>query len=95
VENGDDEEFPSVDLALDIVSENTAQPRLRSYEQTVEHLAPGEVATVEFEIDLSPPIESQAREVDPGTDPQTREILEIRGTTPQGVSAVKTAVLAP
>jgi hypothetical protein len=95
VKNGDDEEFPSVDLALDIVSENTARPRLRSYQQRVEHLAPGEVATVEFEVDLSPPIEGKAREVDPGIDPRAREILEIRGSTPQGVSAVKTAVLAP
>lgn len=95
VENGADEEFPSVDLALDIISENTAQPRMRSYEQTVEQLAPGEAKTVEFEIDLSPPIESETHETNPGSDPQAREILEIRGSTPDGVSAVKTAVLAP
>lgn len=93
VENKGDEELPSVDFALDIVSENTARPRARSYEQTIERLAPGEATSLEFEIDLSPP--TNTRETNPAADPQERDILEIRATTPEGVSAVKTAVLAP
>lgn len=91
VQNGGDEELPSVDIALDVVSENTAWPHTRSYRETVGTLAPGETATVEFEIDLSPPIPVETR---PGAGLQARQILEVRATTPNGASAVKTAVLA-
>lgn len=91
VGNEGDEEMPGVELALDIVSENTARPRQRSYEQTVEQLAPGETAIVEFEIDLSPPPPDGM----PEPAQQPREILEVRASTPEGASAVKTAVLAP
>ena len=98
VENGGDEEIPSVDLTLDVTSGNTAQPRKRSYRETVERLTPDELATVEFEIDLSPTMPAGGREgpAPPASaDPQAREILEVRATTPRGASAVKTAVLAP
>jgi hypothetical protein len=96
VENGGDEEIPSVDLTLDATSDNTARPRERSYRLPVGPLAPGESTTVEFEIDLSPQTPVGGREVNPtGADPQPREVLEARATTPEGVSAVKTAVLAP
>lgn len=96
VENGGDEELPSVDLALDVLSENTALPRARHYQATIEELAPGDVATVEFEIDLSPSIPAKSREVGPDAEPQeNRKILEARATTPGGDSAVKTAVLPP
>lgn len=91
VGNEGDEEMPGVELALDVVSENTARPRQRSYEQTVEQLAPGETAIVEFEIDLSPPPPDGM----PEPAQQPREILEVRASTPEGASAVKTAVLAP
>ena len=96
VENGGDEELPSVDLTLDATSGNTARPRKRSYRETVGRLAPGESTTVEFEIDLSPQMPAEGREANPaGLDPQPREVLEARATTPEGASAVKTAVLAP
>jgi len=96
VENGSDEELPRVDVTLDATSGNTARPRKRSYRETVETLAPGESTTVEFEIDLSPQIPAEGREAHPtGADPQSREVLEARVTTPEGVSAVKTAVLVP
>ena len=45
---------------------------------------------VEFEIDLSPTIPPENREA----NLQAREILEVRATTSEGASAVKTAVLA-
>jgi hypothetical protein len=93
VENEGDEELSSVDLALDITSENTAQPRTRSYRETLEQLAPNESTNIEFEIDLSPPLPLEANYA--STDPQAREILEIRATTSEGASAVKTAVLVP
>ena len=91
VENGGEEEFRSVNLALVVASENTARPRARYYWATSENLAPGATTSVEFYIDLSTPAGGP-----PNTDPQeSREILEIRATTPEGTSAVKTAVLAP
>ncbi len=92
VENGSEEEFQSVNLALVVVSENTVRPHARYYWATSENLAPGSAATVEFYIDLSP----SAEDYPPDTGPQEeREILEIRATTPEGASAVKTAVLTP
>ncbi len=96
VENGSDEELSSVELTLDVVSENTARPNKRSYQQTLGPLAPGEATEAEFEIDLSLPMPAGTSEkANPGSEGQTREILEIRATTPEGASAVKTAVLAP
>ena len=94
LENGSEEELVDINLALDIVSENTARPHARSYRETLELLAPGETASVEFEIDLSPPIPAETHASDPGAE-KDREILEIRATAPEGVSAVKTAVLEP
>jgi hypothetical protein len=93
LENGSEEELVDINLALDIVSENTAQPHARSYRETLEQLAPGETASVEFEIDLSPP--TPASEPNPRAEPQYREILEARASASGGVSDVKTAVLAP
>jgi len=96
VENGGNEELPSVELTLDATSGNTARPRKRSYRETVGQLAPGESTTVEFEIDLSPQMLAEGREANSaGADPQPREVLEARATTLEGASAVKTAVLAP
>ena len=96
VENGGDQELPSVDLTLDATSSNTARPRKRSYRLPVGPLAPGESTTVEFKIDLSPQLPAEGREAKPaGADPQPREVLEIRATTPEGASALKTAILVP
>jgi hypothetical protein len=96
VENGDDEELPIVNLALVVASENTTRPPTRYYWATTENVAPKEVATVEFDIDLSPPTPSEDNEVNPRAVLQEdRQMLEIRATTPGGASAIKTAVLAP
>ena len=93
LENGGEEELVDVNLTLDVVSENTARPHARSYWERLERLAPDETASVEFEVDLSPPV--PVGEPNPGTEPQYREILEARATASGGVSDVKTAVLAP
>ena len=95
VENGDDEELPIVNLALVVASENTTRPGTRYYWATTENLSPQEVATVEFEIDLSPPTSDEDSEVGPGSRQEDREMLEVRATTPGGASAIKTAVLTP
>ena len=92
VENGSEEEFRSVNLALVVASENTVRPHARYYWATSENLAPGNAATVEFYIDLSPPAEDHIQDTSPQ---ENRDLLEIRATTPEGASAVKTAVLTP
>jgi hypothetical protein len=95
LENGGQEDLADVILSLDVVSENTARPHARSYQETLEQLAPGETASVTFEIDLSPPGPAGTREFKPGTEPQYREILEARASASGDASDVKTAVLAP
>jgi hypothetical protein len=91
VQNASEEELPVVNLTLVITSENTLRPRPRYYWAATENLAPGATTAVEFEIDLSPPPIPTESSLDPQ---ESREILEIRATTPEGDSAVKTAVLA-
>lgn len=95
LENGGQEDLADVTLSLDVVSENTARPHAHSYQETLEQLAPGETASVEFEIDLSPPGPAGTPEFKPGAEPQYREILEARASASGGASDVKTAVLAP
>ena len=93
LENGGEEELVDVNLTLDVLSENTARPHARSYRETLERLAPDETASVELEIDLSPPV--PAGEPNHGTEPQYRQILEVRASASGGISDVKTAILAP
>jgi hypothetical protein len=87
VENPGDEDLSDVNLTLEVSSENTAFPDARYYRETVDTLAAGSSVTVSFYPDLSV-----------GTPPAAvpeppRKILEVRATTPTGVSAVKTAIL--
>jgi hypothetical protein len=95
LENGSEEDLTDVTLSLDVVSENTARPHARSYRETLEQLAPGETASVEFEVDLSPPGPAGTRGFKPDAEPQYREILEARASASGDASDVKTAVLAP
>jgi hypothetical protein len=95
LENGGEEDLADVTLSLDVVSENTARPHARSYRETLEQLAPGETASVEFEINLSPPAPAGAREFTSGAESQYREIIEARASASGDASDVKTAVLAP
>ena len=91
VENPGDEALSDVNLTLEVSSENTALSDARYYRDTVEELAAGRLDTVPFYLDLS------AQEVsNPATTtiPEPpRTIVEVRATTPTGVSAVKTAIL--
>lgn len=88
VENRGDRELPEVGLTLAVASETAPESDRRRYEESVEGLAPGERRAVRLQVDLSPPAASPE-------DRDWREILEARATTPGGVSAVETAVLAP
>jgi hypothetical protein len=94
VENEGGEQLSDVNVTLSVSSENTALSDFRYYRQTVEKIPTSEAARVRFEFDLP------ARE-DPVTRPPTanpepsREILEIRATTPEGNSTVRTVILPP
>jgi hypothetical protein len=91
VENAGDEDLSDVSLTLEVSSENTALSDARYYRETVDTLAAGRSVTVRFYLDLS-----EGETTIPAAVPEPpRKILEIRATTPTGVSAVKTAILPP
>ncbi len=91
VENVGDEDLSDVNLTLEVSSENTALSDARYYRETVDSLAAGGSATVRFYINLT-----EGEDTIPAAVPEPpRKILELRATTPTGVSAVKTAVLPP
>jgi hypothetical protein len=89
VENPGDEDLSGVNLTLEVSSEDTALSDARYYRQTVDELAAGESILVSFYLDLSAQEGTNLAAV-----PETpRKILEIRATTPTGVSAIKTVIL--
>ncbi len=89
VENPGDEDLSDVNLTLEVSSENTALSDARYYRRTVDELEAGSNVTVSFYLDLSTP-----EETNPVAVPEEpRTILEVRATTPTGVSAIKTAIL--
>lgn len=92
VENAGEETLSRINLTMRVTSENTSQPEPRYYRATVEDLTPGDSKTVRFTIDLSPPNASERRRTS-SDSLEPRSVLEIQATTPQGISAIKTAVL--
>ncbi len=90
VENVGSEDLSDISLTVEVSSENTALPDARYYRETVEKLAAGESTIVPFYLDLSTP---QAGLTVPALPEPPRTIVEVRATTPEGVSAVKTAIL--
>jgi hypothetical protein len=89
VENPGDEELSDVNLTLEVSSENTALSDARYYREKVDTLAAGTAVTVRFYLDLS---EGEGT-IAPAVPEPPRKIVEVRATTPTGVSAVKTAIL--
>jgi hypothetical protein len=81
-----------VNVTLSVFSENTALPGSRFYRQTVEKVPANGTADVPFRFDLSEP--EQRISGRPAAEP-AREILEIKATTPDGISTVKTVILPP
>ena len=90
VENAGGKDFSNVNLTLQASSEDTANPRSRYYRRTLRDLKAGERMEVGFLLDLSKPPEGSAA---PTASEERSEILEIRATTPEGVSEVRTAIL--
>jgi hypothetical protein len=94
VENEGDEPLSDVSVILGVSSENTALADSRYYRQAVEKIPVGEAASVRFEFDLVVPEQPVARPPEATPEP-SREILEIRATTPEGNSVVRTVILPP
>jgi hypothetical protein len=94
VENEGTKQLSDVNVTLRVFSENTALSDFHYYRQTVEKIQAGEAAWVRFEFDLPAREEPVARPPTVNPEP-TREILEIRATTPEGNSTVRTVILPP
>ena len=94
VENEGTKQLSDVNMTLSVFSENTALPDRRYYRRTVEKIPAGEVASVHFEFDLPAHEDPVARPPTENPEP-SREILEIRATTPEGNSTVRTVILPP
>ncbi len=84
--NSGDEELSGISLTLKVSSEDTSIPEVRYYRATVDQIKAGKSSDTPLDIDLSPL--DQNDEIT-----STRTIIEVRATTPSGVSAVKTAIL--
>jgi hypothetical protein len=94
VENEGGEQLSNVNVTLRVFSENTALSNPRYYRQTVEKIPAGKAARVRFEFDL-PTREDPVARPRTGNPEPSREILEIRATTPEGNSTVRTVILPP
>ena len=92
VKNEGSKPLSDVNVTLSVSSENTALSDYRYYRKTVEKVAAGGGANVHFAFDLSEP--EQRVTGRPASEP-ARKILEIKATTPDGISTVKTVILPP
>ena len=92
VENEGAERFSDVTVVLMVSSENTAFPDSRLYRHTIEKIPVGEVAKVHFVFDLAASEHPATRPPTQAPEP-SREILELRATTPEGDSTVRTVIL--
>lgn len=84
VHNSGDEKLSDINISVKVSSENTALSVARYYRSSVETLAAGETVPREFTLDLA--VSEQSPE-------PARAIIEIRATTPSGVSSVRTVIL--
>jgi hypothetical protein len=88
VKNGGQRALSDVNLTLEVSSENTALTDASYYRRTLQEIDGGQAVKVDFVLDLSPPAQTV-----PGQPEPPRTLLEIRATTPDGVSAVRTVIL--
>ena len=93
VRNAGDEDLSHVNLTVEVSSENTALSDARYYRKTIDELATRGFTTVPFYLDLSSPgITASGSPSAPSPEPP-RKIIEVRATTPEGESAIKTAIV--
>jgi hypothetical protein len=91
VKNSGNEDLTEVHLTLEVSSENTALSDASYYRDTVDTLAAGTSTVVPFNLDLS--AHEGTSSMAPAVPEPPRTIVEVRATTPTGVSAVRTAIL--
>jgi hypothetical protein len=94
VRNTGEEDLSGVNLTVEVSSENTALSDARYYRENVNELPAGDSAPVRFYLDLS-----TYESTTPSTPPASaapeppRRIIEVRATTPEGASAIRTAIV--
>ena len=93
VNNAGEETLSTINLTMRVISEDTSQTEPRYYRATVKDLAPGDSKTARFTIDLSSSSNPGGQNTPSSDSLSPRSVLEIQATTPQGISAIKTAVL--
>ena len=87
VRNAGDEDLSHVNLTLEVSSENTALSDALYYRDNVNELPAGSSVPVHFYLDLSKTKSTM------GAPEPPRKIIEVRATTPEGESAIKTAIV--
>jgi hypothetical protein len=92
VRNAGDEDLSHVNLTVEVSSENTAFSNALYYRENVNELSAGSSVPVRFYLDLS--VTGSMASSSASTIPEPpRKIIEVRATTPEGVSAIKTAIV--
>ena len=94
VENEGRKQLSDVNVTLIVSSEITGILDSRNYRQTVEKIPASGTADVRFRFDLSA-FKRPGRRPTAATPEPAREILELKATTPEGDSTVRTVILPP
>jgi hypothetical protein len=94
VRNAGDEDLSHVNLTVEVSSENTALPDALYYRDNVNELPAGSSVPVRFYLDLSQRKSTMGAATSaPAVPEPPRKIIEVRATTPEGESAIKTAIV--
>ncbi|HEX2181147.1 MAG TPA: hypothetical protein VHH10_02605 [Rubrobacteraceae bacterium] len=94
VRNAGGEDLSDIHLTLEVSSENTALSEARYYRKTIEELPAGRRVDVPFYLDLSAAVSTASSSATASAVPEPpRKIIEVRATTPGGVSTIKTAIV--
>jgi hypothetical protein len=94
VRNAGDEDLSHVNLTVEVSSENTALSDAFYYRDNVNELPAGSSVPVRFYLDLSQRKSTMGAATSAPAVPESpRKIIEVRATTPEGESAIKTAIV--
>ena len=94
VRNAGDEDLSHVNLTVEVSSENTALSDALYYRDNVNELPAGSSVPVLFYLDLSQGERPMGAATSAPAAPEPpRKIIEVRATTPEGESAIKTAIV--
>ncbi len=95
--NRGEKKLSNISVTIKVSSEDTSLAGSRYYMRTLKSLPPGKYATVGLRLDLSPFRRPATGKTNAyvGNPETTRQIMEIRATTPDGASAVRTVILPP